>query len=161
MPSVHPPRDASSGAALAGTSPLPARSLASVRQWSGLAGPARRARSCLLSSRFPSLDAESLTMPGPVFPARSQPPVSGNPQPCSAGHSVAWHAPWHPRHVPPVSLPRCVLPSATIPRSSALPRSSHDGFQQNLDFVSSQRSTFGGVTLNAGIVADQFHLIAI
>jgi hypothetical protein len=26
---------------------------------------------------------------------------------------------------PPVSRPRCVLPSATIPRSSALPRSSH------------------------------------
>src|SRR6516164_2564708 len=39
MPSVHPPRDGSSSAALAGTSRLLARSLASVRQWSGSADP--------------------------------------------------------------------------------------------------------------------------
>src|SRR5215471_4871022 len=39
MPSAPLPRDASSSAALAGTSPLLARSLASVRQWSGSADP--------------------------------------------------------------------------------------------------------------------------
>src|SRR5215469_5917123 len=39
MPSVHPPRDGSSNAALACTSPLLARSPVSVRQWSGSADP--------------------------------------------------------------------------------------------------------------------------
>src|SRR6516164_3970276 len=39
MPSMHPPRDGSLSAALAGTSPLLARSLASVRQGSGSVDP--------------------------------------------------------------------------------------------------------------------------
>src|SRR5215467_1892433 len=67
MPSANLLQDVSSGAALAGTSPLPARSHASARQSSGLPDPATAADPCVAD--LPTGLAETLPIARGRVPA--------------------------------------------------------------------------------------------